>query len=97
MSVDRGAPALELCGDQGLGISMRIVIDNVRPSEESRARPREDSELCSSVSITQTREELYSDLSQHTGENNLVQNYVREMSHVTFHAMKEQFNRYLIE
>ena len=29
------------------------------------------------------REELYSDLSQHTGENNLVQNYVCEMSHVT--------------
>ena len=42
-------------------------------------------------------EELYSDLSQHTSENNLVQNYVCEMSHVTFHAMKEQFNRYLIE
>ena len=97
MSVDCGALALELCEDQGQGISTRIVMDNVRPSEESRARPREDLELCSSVSITQTREELYSDLLQHTGENNLVQNYVREMSHVTFHAMKEQFNRYLIE
>ena len=74
MSVDRGALALELCGDQGQGISTRIVIDNIRPSKESRAWPREDSELCSSVSMTQMRKELYSDLSQHTGKNNLVQN-----------------------
>ena len=47
--------------------------------------------------MTQMCKELYSDLSQHTGKNNLVQNYVREMLHVTFHTMKEQFNLHLIK